>query len=174
MTSSSTSRPRIVDYVGAWVLRPDRTTISIRSKAMRIFPVQGTFVVVEGNLVVSPTGSVSGTVVIDAASVNTKNKKRDAHLRTADFFDVETYPTFVFDAPSVSLQENGQVGIRGMLTILGQTLPIDLLGEIESSGTSLRVTAESTINRSDWGMSKTPAGASLATHLEIAAQFDRS
>ncbi len=63
---------------------------------MWIVPVKGTAKALSGDGHVGADGSVQGTLVIDAASINTKNKKRDAHLRTDDFFEVDKYPTLTF------------------------------------------------------------------------------
>ena len=78
---------------GNWTLDPSRSTVSLRSKSMwGLAPVKGVFRQASGQGTVSPAGDVSGTVTVGAASIDTKNKKRDTHLRSADFFDSDTYP----------------------------------------------------------------------------------
>ena len=93
MTSPSQNSFDLSDFAGKWELDRDRTSIAFHTKAMWVFPAKGTFRALEGVGNVAADGRISGTLVIDAASVDTKNKKRDAHLRTADFFEVETFPT---------------------------------------------------------------------------------
>ncbi len=68
---------------GTWVLDPARSTVRLRSKSMwGLVPVKGSFGTVSGEGTVSPAGEVSGTVTVDAASVDTKMGKRDQHLRS--------------------------------------------------------------------------------------------
>src|SRR6202042_1670696 len=82
---------------GTWVLDPARSTVRLRSKSMwGLVPVKGTFGTVTGEGTVSPEGEISGTVTVDAASVDTGTAKRDQHLRSGDFFAVDTYPNIVF------------------------------------------------------------------------------
>src|SRR6266699_4283863 len=78
---------------GSWTLDASRSTIGLRSKSMwGLAPVKGVFRQVSGTGAVSPAGEVSGTITVAAASVDTKNKRRDKHLRSADFFDSDTHP----------------------------------------------------------------------------------
>jgi polyisoprenoid-binding protein YceI len=88
------------DFVGKWMLDPDRTSIVFHTKAMWVFPAKGTARAIEGVGTMGTDGGLSGSLVVDAASIDTKNRKRDAHLRTADFFEVETFPTINFEATS--------------------------------------------------------------------------
>ena len=78
---------------GAWTLDESRSTIGLRSKSMwGLVPVKGVFRQVAGDRGTPADGQVSGTVIVAAASIDTKNKRRDTHLRSADFFDSETHP----------------------------------------------------------------------------------
>ncbi len=88
MTAPSPSSFEVGDYAGSWELDPDQTTITFHTKALWVFPAKGTFRALEGVGTVAADGGISGTLVIDAASVDTKNKRRDVHLRTADFLVV--------------------------------------------------------------------------------------
>jgi polyisoprenoid-binding protein YceI len=75
---------------GSWTLDPSRSETRLKSKAMwGLVPVTGVFREISGKADVSPAGEVTGTIVVAARSVDTKNEKRDVHLRSADFFDVE-------------------------------------------------------------------------------------
>ena len=87
------------------MLDPDRTSIVFHTKAFWVFPVKGTAKAIEGAGTVGADGSISGTLVIDAASIDTKLKRRDAHLRTADFFEVERFPAITFEATSGRLAD---------------------------------------------------------------------
>src|SRR5580693_2698722 len=73
---------------GEWIVDPSRSAVSFKSGSMwGLVRVHGVFRQVTGNGTVSPTGEVSGALTVSAASVDTKNAKRDTHLRSADFFD---------------------------------------------------------------------------------------
>ena len=108
MTSPNQSSVDLRDFAGQWVLDPDQTSIVFHTKAMWVFPAKGTAKAIEGVGTVAPDGSLSGTLVIDAASIDTRNKKRDAHLRTADFFEVERFPTITFEVTSGRLAGSGR------------------------------------------------------------------
>lgn len=78
---------------------------------MRWMEVEGTFTGLNGEIKFDEAnlGESSFNVCLDAASVNTENQKRDDHLRNADFFDVEKYPTICFQSSSISSSKNGFV-----------------------------------------------------------------
>jgi polyisoprenoid-binding protein YceI len=79
-------------FSGTCVLDPEKTTVTFRTKAMWILPVQGTAKALNGDAQISPDGTVRGSLVIDAASFDTRNNKRDEHLRSEDFLEVVKYP----------------------------------------------------------------------------------
>jgi polyisoprenoid-binding protein YceI len=106
MSSPDQNSLNMSDFVGNWELDRERTSIEFRTKALWVFPAKGTFRVLEGTGTVTADGGISGTLIIDAASIDTKNKKRDAHLRTADFFEVEAFPTITYEATSGRLEQS--------------------------------------------------------------------
>jgi polyisoprenoid-binding protein YceI len=138
---------------------------------MWVFKVKGTFKAIEGGLTVSEDGAVSGSLVLDAASVDTGTAKRDIHLRTADFFEVATYPTIVFSVTSARPTAPGQVELTGTLTIHGQTKPLNLVAHVEASATDAMVSAATDIDRSGWGLTWSKMGAGLANHVVLKAHF---
>ncbi len=78
---------------GLWQLDATRSTVAISHVTMwGMVTVKGTFTGVSGEGEVRPDGTVRGAVTLDAASLDTKHTKRDEHLRSADFFDVEHHP----------------------------------------------------------------------------------
>src|ERR1700743_2531230 len=88
---------------GSWTLDAGRSEIGLKSKSMwGLVPVKGVFREVAGTGTVSASGEVTGTVTVAAASIDTKNKKRDDHLRSADFFDVGNTPAITFVAEQVT------------------------------------------------------------------------
>src|ERR1700682_267805 len=82
------------DAIGRWSLDPAGSSVQFYVKHFwGVVTVHGSFETLEGEGKVDPDGGVSGHLTIDAKSLNTKNRKRDKHLRSADFFDVEHHPT---------------------------------------------------------------------------------
>jgi polyisoprenoid-binding protein YceI len=100
-----------------------------------------------------------GTVTIDVASLTTRNEQRDTHLRSADFFDVEKYPTMTFKVTSIESLEGDTYLVRGDLTIKDTTRPIALDATIEGRMADpfggkerLGVSATGQLNRMDFGL----------------------
>jgi polyisoprenoid-binding protein YceI len=161
---------------GTWLLDPSATTVELHTKAMwGMAKVKGSFTAIEGTGTVGPDGSVTGTLVLDAASVDTKQAKRDKHLRSKDFFDVEHYPTFTYSATAARAGSDGSVTISGTFTVLGQTHPLPVHGVVTTAGAdAVTVTAEADLDRSQWGMGWAKMGAGLKNHLVVVATFTRS
>ncbi len=92
-----------------------------------LFKVKGTFTGMKGdfNFNADALSTSSFDICIDAATVNTKNKKRDAHLREPDFFDVEKYPNICFVSSSVSKTTDGYI-TKGELTMHGVTKTVEI------------------------------------------------
>jgi len=161
--------------VGTWTLDQAATTIELHTKAMwGLAKVTGHFTAVEGSAVVGSDGSVSGTLVIDAASVNTGTAKRDEHLRTKDFFEVETYPTFVYAVSAVKPAADGTLAVSGTFTVHGQTRPLELLATATlSQPDRATVTASADIDRTQWGLNWTKMGARVLNHVIVTAVFTK-
>ncbi|MCW2900337.1 MAG: YceI family protein [Streptosporangiaceae bacterium] len=160
---------------GTWQLDPQSTTIEIHTKAVwGLAKVRGTFRAVSGSVVVGDQGVISGEVVVDAQSIDTGNKRRDKHLRSADFFEVSKYPTFTFTASEATPSPDGTLNIKGTLLIKGQVRPIELVASYTNpSPDRVALSAETTIDRSKWGMSW-KKGASFMNRVVVVAKFVRS
>lgn len=119
--------------------------------------VRGTFERMTGEATVGPDGTVTGRISFDAASLNTKNKQRDKHLRSADFFDVESYPKLSFESTRIDGTPD-DFTIDGKLTIHGVTRDVSLAANFEGrtkdpwGGTRIGYSAHTTINRKDYGL----------------------
>src|SRR6476661_8426713 len=91
---------------GTWAIDPVHSTIGFSVRHLMVSKVRGTFDSFSGAVVVGEDGTPSVTAEIAVDSVDTRNEQRDAHLRAADFFDVEHYPTASF--VSTAVRQNGR------------------------------------------------------------------
>ena len=96
-------------------------------------------------------GDVSGIITVAAESVDTKNPKRDKHLRSADFFDIATHPDFTFEVDGASSSDGG-VRITGSLTVIGRTRPASFDAAVSMVDGEVRLDGELQVNRADFGM----------------------
>jgi polyisoprenoid-binding protein YceI len=174
MTSiNSNSTGSLSAFTGTWELDPKKTTVNFRTKAMWVLPVKGTANALSGNAKISPEGDITGTLVIDAASFDTKNKKRDDHLRSEDFLEVVKYPTITFTANSGRVVGSGRFEIDGVLTVHGRSQPLTLHAEVTGTDGTAKLATEVEIDRSRWDVSWAKMGAGLKNQIVISAHFDR-
>lgn len=160
---------------GEWVLDPRGSSIRLKSRAMwGLAPVSGVFGEVSGNGTVSPDGEVSGTVTVAAASIDTKNTRRDTHLRSADFFDSGNHPDITFTADGIRPSGQGAT-VTGALTVRGRTRPLSFDAAASVSGDGeIWLDAEAHINRAGFGLTWNQMGmASMHNTLTIRAVFTR-
>jgi polyisoprenoid-binding protein YceI len=148
------------DVTGTYDLDPTHTRIGFSARHAMVTTVRGSFQDFTGEAridTVNPAAS-SVSLTIQAASISTGQEQRDGHLRTGDFFEVDTYPTLTFVSTEVSRPEADIWSITGDLTIKGVTRPVTI--EFEQTGSAkdpygnLRVGFEGStaINRTDWGL----------------------
>jgi len=160
---------------GTWTLDASRSTVGLRSKSMwGLAPVKGVFRQVSGQGTVSPTGDVSGAVTVSAASIDTKMKKRDTHLRSADFFDSDTYPNITFTVNQA--QPSGQgVTVSGNLTVRDRTKPVTFDATVSAvSDSEMSLDTEVQIDRSDFGLTWNQMGmASMHNTITVHAVFTK-
>lgn len=171
----SATTTAITSSAGSWTLDPAATTIVLHTRAMwGVAKVRATFAALEGAGHVAADGQVSGTLIVDAASVDSGTKKRDDHLRSKDFFEVETHPTFVYTVGGARPEADGTVALQGTLTVHGITKPVEVLATLTAAGPDrATVAAAVDIDRSQWGISWTKMGARLDNHILISAVFTR-
>lgn len=161
---------------GSWTLDAARSSVGLRSKSMwGLAKVKGAFGQVTGAAVISAAGEATGTITVAAASVNTGIKKRDDHLRSADFFDAAKYPDITFSASSVALAGE-KATVSGTLTVRDQTRPVTVSGTVSAHGTDeISLDAELPLNRGQYGMSFNQLGMmSLDNIITIHAVFARA
>ena len=164
-------------FAGAWQLDPEPTTVSFETTFLWLVKVKGAFGNVRGHGVMYPEGRVTGSVAVEMASVDTKITKRDDHLRSADFFDVDRFPTMDFTVTDGRITHDGRVFIHGELRIHGNSRPIDLVADVTEVGTSIVLSSNFEIDRSDWGVGLTKGpgkSRSLKTRVQISLRFCRA
>jgi polyisoprenoid-binding protein YceI len=143
---------------GQWTLDPAHTTVEFAVKHFwHLITVRGRFDQVEGTGTVAPDGSVSGQLTIQAASVNTKNKRRDTHLRSADFFDAEQHPHVVLTVTEAVPADGEQLTAKGTLEAAGRSQPVSFTARAEQAGPdAVTLRAETVVDRSTFGMGWSP------------------
>lgn len=140
-----------------------------------LVPVKGAFREVRGSGTVSPGGTVTGTVTVAAASIDTNNARRDKHLRSADFFDSDNFPDITFTAGAIRPTAQG-VTVNGTLTVRDRSQPLSFkaAASVESDH-EIQLVAEIRINRADLDMVWNALGAvSMYSTLTIRAVFTRA
>lgn len=143
-----------------WAIDPAHTDVGFAVKHLMISTVRGRFGSVRG-MIHLDEGDLAGSSVeveIDATSIDTRQEQRDAHLRSPDFFDVETFPLITFRSRVVESRGDGGFRITGDLTIHGVTREVVLEATDEGRGTDpwgnekAAFTAETRIDRRDFGL----------------------
>lgn len=143
-----------------WRLDKAHSNVGFKIRHFMISWIRGQFNETEAIISVDKDdlSTLKMTVNINPASVDTGVQRRDDHLRNADFFEVETYPTMTFVSTSAEVQADGTVKLTGDLTMHGVTnevtLDVDGLNSIVDPGSGPRTgaTATGVLKRSDYGM----------------------
>jgi polyisoprenoid-binding protein YceI len=138
---------------GSWTLNAARSEIGLLTKSVwGLIKVTGVFREVSGEGTVTAAGDVTGTVAVAAASIDTKNGKRDTHLRSADFFEVDKYPDITVAIQSVKPAGQG-VTVTGMLTVHGQSRPLSFPATVSGfDGDELSLDGAAQVNRAELGL----------------------
>jgi polyisoprenoid-binding protein YceI len=158
--TSATTETTVPGYEAAtWTIDPIHSEVGFSVRHMMVSKVRGRFTNFSGQIVTAddPTQS-SVTAEIDLSSINTGQEQRDAHIRSADFFEVETYPTMTYKSTGIRV-EDGEYVIDGDLTLKGVTRSVPLRLELNGfgpdpyGGVRAGFTATGEINRSDFNVS---------------------
>ena len=161
--------------VGVWNLDPARSTFAFRNKTMwGLMTVKGHFAEVRGEAQVTYTGAVSGRLDITAASLNTRNRKRDEHLRSADFFDVEKFSEITVIVTAANPSDGDTVNLLADINIKGISHPLPLHATVAVlDDGAVRVLAPTIIDREQLGVSGNLLGmVGATTHLWADAVFN--
>jgi polyisoprenoid-binding protein YceI len=153
---------------GVWRIDPASSEVGFRTRKLGLIPVRGRFEEFGGQLRVDADGTATGEVTIEAASIRTGIKKRDAHLRTEDFFHSDEYPQLVFVSDPV--EAGAAPRITGALRIRDKDLPIDAPARIEAIGESLRLEADFEVDHDAAGFGWSKPGIlrkTVAAHVTL-------
>lgn len=144
---------------GMWAIDTAHSSVEFTIRHLGLSKVRGRFNEFDASLLVGPTlPETTLTATVDLSSVDTNNADRDTHLRSTDFFDVESNPTLAFRSTEIS-DNGGGYTVVGDLTINGATKPVQL--DIEFNGVETfpmdqkrhaGFSASGTISRSDFGI----------------------
>ena len=150
------SNPQIP--AGTWTIDPSHSEVGFSVRHLMVSKVKGTFEKFRGTLTIgeNPLDSTV-TAEVDLNSINTRDEQRDGHLRSADFFEVESHPTMTFASTGVKANGDDYV-VLGDLTIKGATRPVELDLEFNGThpdpwgGTRAGFSAETEISRKEFGV----------------------
>ncbi|HTE49270.1 MAG TPA: YceI family protein [Kofleriaceae bacterium] len=143
-----------------WKIDPSHSGIHFTVRHMVFSKVRGSFDSWDGSIELDekdPSAS-KVSVRIDAASIDTREAKRDEHLRSADFFDVKTYPELTFESASVEKRSDDRYAVIGDLTIHGTTRRVELDTELLGTGADpwgnqrIAFQARTSVLRKDFGL----------------------
>ena len=144
-----------------WNIDPVHSVAEFKVKHMMISNVKGQFTRVNGVLTLNETDLSQSHVEasIEAASINTRDEQRDGHLKSADFFDVEKFPTLSFKSTRVSRAGDGELAVTGDLTLhaVTRTVVFDVEGPSHAGkdpwgNTRRGLSATTRISRKDFGL----------------------
>ena len=140
--------------VGVWKAVPEQSTIGFKCMSMwGLVPVKGRFTEFSGDGQITDTQTVFGRIDIKAASLGTKIRKRDDHLRSEDFFEVAKFHDVSVVVTGAEAVEGDAVDLRAQLTVRGTTRPVPLRATVTVlDDGAVRVNAQATIDRKDFGV----------------------
>src|SRR2546428_10595938 len=150
---------RLIPVAGVYAIDGPHTSVEFVGRHLMITKVRGRFNDVRGRITIAEEPENSHVdVEIGVASLSSGNDDRDAHLRSADFFDVEHYPTITFASTAVRPLRDNTWELVGDLSVRGTTRPITLQVDFDGGGSSpmgderVGVSAATDIDREDFGL----------------------
>jgi polyisoprenoid-binding protein YceI len=161
---------------GKWVLDTNRSRAEF---AVRHFwgavTVRGRFERIQGEETMAEDGSVNGVLTIEAASLTTKNTRRDRHLRSADFFDVANHPSVFVRVPGVTPAPSGELAVTATLEAAGRSQPLRTTARVlEVNPNAITLAVTTVVGRTAFGMTWSPLGmASSSATLDVVTSFVR-
>jgi polyisoprenoid-binding protein YceI len=156
-----------------WQLDPTKSKAEFRVKHFwGLGTVVGKFAKLDGTMQVDTGGQCQMHLTIEAASLNSGNKKRDEDLRSHHFFHVAEHPEVRFVSTGVSDTGDGKLRVQGTLEAGASNVPVELEPTIKVSGDSIEIDGETTVDQRTLGMTKNPMGmirppATLTVHAVL-------
>jgi polyisoprenoid-binding protein YceI len=157
----STLTTPAIPAVTTWNIDPVHSVVEFKVKHMMISNVKGQFTGVTGTLSLHEADLTQSSVeaAIEIASIHTRDEGRDAHLKGADFFDAEQFPTMQLKSTHIAVQADGELVVTGDLTIKGVTRTVKFVVEGPTpaakdpwGNTRIGVAATTKINRKEFGL----------------------
>lgn len=143
---------------GTWVIDASHTNLGFTARHAMVAKVRGNFTEFAGQFTIAEDlAASSAELTIQAASIDTRNADRDAHLKSADFLDVEAFPTLTFTSTAVRVDGNAVI-VTGDLTIHGVTRSVDVTYEVTGISTDpwgqkrIGFEGEAKLSRKDFGL----------------------
>ncbi|AIY49680.1 YceI family protein [Mycolicibacterium fortuitum] len=142
---------------GTWAIDPVHSSINFSVRHLMVSKVRGSFETFSGAITVAEDGTPSVSATIDVNSIDTRNEQRDAHVRSADFFDADNHPTATFVSTGVRTDGDDYI-VDGDFTLKGVTKPVSLKLEYNGvnpgmgQGPVAGFEASVVLNRKDFGI----------------------
>lgn len=166
-----------------WTLDPTHSELGFKIKHLMITNVSGNFTSFQAEAETEGDDFTRAQVSLtaDMSSISTHNEQRDAHLRNADFFEVEKYPSLSFKSTRIEKTDEDNFIVHGELTMKGITKPVQL--QVEYSGVTkdpwgnqrAGFTISGKIKRSDWGVTFNTVletgGVALSEEVKVQAEI---
>lgn len=160
-----------------WTLDPSGHEVTVRHKTFwGLATVRGVFKTVHGEGVLADDGTGEGSVTVDAGSLDTRQAKRDAHLRSADFFDVERHPAIQVAVERIGpvTADSSETQVRGTLTVRDTAKPLTFIAHADRRADSVTLTATIPYDRTDFGMTWNQLGMMAAKgEIGVKLRFTR-
>lgn len=181
MVAQVTTTPATTTSV--WNIDASHSLAEFGVKHLMVSTVKGRFGEISGAVQLDEADITRSSVdvTINVASVDTRDEKRDAHLKSADFFDAETYPVITFKSTKVEQNGSDRLKVTGDLTIRGIAKPVVLDAEFGGRGGTpwgtevISYSAETSISRKDWDMNfniPLESGVVVSDKVKISIEFE--
>jgi len=144
----------------AWEIDPSHSAVTFSVKHMMFSTVRGQFNVLSGHLNIDEQHPENSWVEaqVDASSVDTRDEKRDGHLKSPDFFDTQKYPTITFKSTKIENTGGNEYKVYGDFSMHGVTKPVVFKAEYNGQGKNpwgmlvAGLSAKTKINRKEWNL----------------------
>ncbi|MEO8288518.1 MAG: YceI family protein [Chloroflexota bacterium] len=157
---ANTTTPESTSAVTTWAFDPSHTTVEFSAKHLMVTTVKGHFGPVTGTIQLDESDVTKSVIdaTIDVAGLHSRDEKRDGHLRSADFFDAEKYPTATFKSTRIESKGGDDYVVYGDLTVRDVTSEIALNATFDGKATTpwgaevVAFHATGKLNRKDFGL----------------------